>query len=576
MTMKPASNTHQTTPLSSASSNGESLELNKETDSVSRASRLVKLAIDEGVELFHDDLGENYARVPVEDHSEVWRLQSNSFKDWIAKLLWDHKKDVPSTETLNSILAVLRAKAKFEGEKHSLFNRVATLGKEIWYDLTDQEWRAVRIAEDGWEIVSKPPILFKRYSHQAPQVNLQRGGNLHDLLGFINLQDSSQYLLMLVYTVSCFIPEIPHPIAILYGPQGSGKTTLFCLLRSLIDPSITPTLSFSNKRADIVQQLSHNWAPFYDNLDSISGPNSDLLCRAVTGEGYTKRKNYSDDDDVIYSYRRCIGLNGVDVIVQRPDLLDRSILFGLERISPSERQEERKLLKRFEDKRPLLLGAIFDTLSKAIRIHPTINLSELPRMADFATWGCAIAVALGYSQEDFLTAYSLNYQMSNEEALQANPLGSVILEFMEKQDFWEGSATELFSALDSIVSSLEINTKSPLWPKAPHALTVRLNQVATNLRAMGISVETGGRSARKRIILLQKTQVENLCSADCSKNEGDDVKLKPHSETEVVDGELEQRITEKSSFESHSLPMTAMSQMTLFPDNQSVKHNDTC
>ena len=569
--MKPSPKTIQR-----ASSSNKQLKSNTDTSQGSRASLLVDLVISAGVELFHDDSGERYGRIPVEGHFEIWPCQSNIFKEWTAKLFWDANKDVPPTEALNSALAVLRAQAKFEGIQYKLHNRVAPLAQEIWYDLTDKKWQTIRIDANGWEIISKSPILFKRYSHQAPQLTPQGGGNLHDLLDFINLQDASQNLLMLIYVVSCFIPGIPHPIPVLYGPQGSGKTTIFRMLRSLIDPSCTPVLSFPKNKSELVQQLSHHWSPFYDNIRVISDSISDLLCRAVTGEGFTKRKNYSDDDDVIYSYRRCIGLNGVDVIVQRPDLLDRSILFGLERISPSERQEERKLLKRFEDKRPLLLGAIFDTLSKAIRIHPTINLSELPRMADFATWGCAIAVALGYSQEDFLTAYSLNYQMSNEEALQANPLGSVILEFMEKQDFWEGSATELFSALDSIVSSLEINTKSPLWPKAPHALTVRLNQVATNLRAMGISVETGGRSARKRIILLQRTSVEDLCSTNCSKNEGDDVKLKPHSETEVVDGESKQRMTDRSSFENHSPPMTAMSQMTLFPDDQSVVHNDTC
>ena len=574
--MRSASTTSKDVPSSEESSKNEQPKQTHNTGSRPSASNLVNLVLSVGIELFHDDSEENYARIPVQGHFEVWPCQSNIFKEWIAKLVWDVDKDVPSTDALNSALAVLKAQAKFDGKRYKLHNRVAPMAEEIWYDLVDQDSQAVRINADGWKIVKNPPILFKRYSHQLPHAIPQRGGDLHDLLNFIDLRDSSQNLLLLVYLVTCFLPEIPHPIPVLYGPQGSGKTTIFRMLRGLIDPSCTPVLSFPKNTSELVQQLSHHWSPFYDNLGLISESNSDLLCRAVTGEGFTKRKNYSDDDDIIYSYRRCIGLNGVDAIVQRPDLLDRSILFELDRISSSRRQEERKLLKLFEDQRPVLLGAIFDALSEAIRIYPSINLSELPRMADFASWGCAIAVALGYSEEDFLAAYSLNYQMRNKEALQANPLGSVILEFMEERDFWEGSATELFSAIGSIVNSQGTNIKSPLWPKAPHALTVRLNQISTNLRAMGISVETGGRSAHKRMILLQKIPVENLRSTDCTESEGDDLKLKSHSETEVVDGEPKQRMTDRSSFESHSLPMTAMPQMTLFPDDQSVVHNDTC
>jgi len=35
---------------------------------------------------------------------------------------------------------------------------------------------------------------------------------------------------------------------------------------------------------------------------------------------------------------------------------------------------------------------IFDTLSKAIAIHPTVELTEFGRMADFEEWGYAINV----------------------------------------------------------------------------------------------------------------------------------------------------------------------------------------
>ena len=62
-------------------------------------------------------------------------------------------------------------------------------------------------------------------------------------------------------------------------------------------------------------------------------------------------------------------------------------------------------------------------------IQPTIKLDELPRMADFTVWGCAIAEALGYKKEEFLDAYSSNIQAQNREALEGSPIGELIITF---------------------------------------------------------------------------------------------------------------------------------------------------
>ena len=106
-----------------------------------------------------------------------------------------------------------------------------------------------------------------------------------------------------------------------------------------------------------MQQLSHHWAAYYDNLERLPNWVSDILCRAVTGEGFSKRVLYSDDDDVIYQYRRCIGLNGINVAAHRADLLERSLLLELEAIPPGKRKPENELWTEFEKARPLLFGA---------------------------------------------------------------------------------------------------------------------------------------------------------------------------------------------------------------------------
>jgi hypothetical protein len=365
------------------------------------------------------------------------------------------------------------------------------------------------VTSQGWEIVVAPPILFRRYGHQRPQPEPLHGGDLHDVLGFVNLHEPSQGLLLLVYIVSCFVPDIPHPILLLHGPQGSAKTTLFCMLRELIDPSAMAVLSFPRDATELVQQLSHHWAPFYDNISSLPDWTSDLLCRTVTGQGFSKRELYTDDEDFLYQFRRCIGLNGVNVAAHKADLLDRCILLGLEPILPANRRSEQEIWREFEAARPQLLGAIFDVLAAAMALRHSIRLPGLPRMADFAQWGCAIARALGHSEQEFLAAYEGNTEARNEEALQASPVAAKVIELMEPRTEWEGTPSELLAELEDLAQQHRVNISASGWPKAPHILSRRLNDIGPNLAAVGITVATR-RDGRHRVVTIRKTSVTGL------------------------------------------------------------------
>ena len=97
------------------------------------------------------------------------------------------------------------------------------------YDLGD--WRAVKISNNGWEIVPDPPILFRSFSHQKTQVEPLRCSEgevsevLDKLSSLINIIDENQKLLFIINLTCCFIPDIPHPIDVLHGDQGTAKTT---------------------------------------------------------------------------------------------------------------------------------------------------------------------------------------------------------------------------------------------------------------------------------------------------------------------------------------------------------------
>jgi len=457
-----------------------------------QADKLVCLALAQDIELFRDPTGAAWSRIKIDDHHEIWSCEGRQFKLWLARLYWQTFNKAINSQVITAALNVLVSKGIFDGAEHELHNRVARDDGAIWYDLADAAWRVVRITSSGWKIVPDSPIRFRRFAHQAAQVIPVGGGDLHRLLDFMNLKDPGQRLLLLVDLVFCFVPGVPHPISVSYGPQGSAKTTASRMRRGLVDPSVAETLSFPANTAELVQTIAHHWMPIFDNITTLPDWASDVLCRASTGEGSSKRVLYSDDDDLIYRYKRCCGLNGINISAQKPDLLDRCLLFQFESIPAGRRRPEEQLWADYERERPMLVGAALTVLSRAMAIRPTVRLDSLHRMADFMLWGCAIAEALGYSRSTFLQAIDRNVTDRNEEVLANNPVASMIIALMERREEWEGTPSALLAELKGLADANFIDTRSKLWPRAPQVLSRRINEIRPNLDAVGIKASGGG------------------------------------------------------------------------------------
>lgn len=477
------------------------------------------------LQFFHNELKEPFVQIVIENRKEIWSCKSKMFKRWLAKIFWDTYQKSINNENLNSAINIIESSACFDGDKYTLHNRTAWYEKAIWYDLADPLWRVVKITPDGWQIVEIPPVLFRRYSHQQSQVEPVHGGDIKKLLELVNVQSEDQKILLLVWLVSCFIPDFPHPIPNVYGAQGSAKTLLTRLLRKLIDPSAIEAATFPKDINEFVQILAHHSCIFFDNVSYLSNPISDALCKAVTGDGFSKRELYTDEEDVIFSFRRCLGINGINIAARNPDLLERSILFELERVPPEKRKQEHEILEEFEKERPRIVGSIFDAVVKAMQIKASVKLAALPRMADFVVWGCAIAEALGYTQQQFLDAYYRNIRSQNDEILQDSLIATAVLQFMDDRDEWTGTPSQLLKELKAVAANQEVDVeKEKDFPRAANVLSRRLNSLKTNLADEGIKFKSGGKD-KKRMIYLERTVkniVETVESSDGAKNDVDD------------------------------------------------------
>lgn len=457
-------------------------------DKQNQSEVLLDIIKDENLDFFLNDNNDPYVALFNNGHREILSVDSKEFSQWIEYLYYKNTNRTIRADSLSQVINILSFKARvIGGQKTKLYNRVAKEGNDFWYDMTDDNYSAIKISAGKWSYETLPPILFCRYRHQEPQVIPKQGGDIKKIFEYINL--TGYRTLFLCWLVSCFVPDIPHPMPILYGEKGAAKSTACELLKRLIDPSVMNSLNLSkNERSLVVALQVHYYLPF-DNVSVINSEVSDLLCRAITGGAVQHHKLYTNGEDYIFKFKRCLTINGINNVANRSDLLDRSIMLELERVPENKRREQQDVYDSFENDRPYLLGAIFDVLSKAIQIYPTVKLNSLPRMADFCRWGYAIGQAIGGYGDEFLNEYFSNQSIQNKEAVDSDVVAFLIVEFMRGREQWCGRVSGLLKAICEEAPNHGINPKNKGIPQYPNKLSQRIKGVKSNLEGVGITYE---------------------------------------------------------------------------------------
>src|SRR5215217_4067283 len=211
----------------------------------------------------------------------------------------------------------------------------------------------------------------------------------------------------------------------------------------------------------------HAYVVMLDNQNTIPEWAADTTCRLVTGEADSKRRLYTDDEDVIIELRRAVILNGINVPTERSDVLDRSLVVELERISDGDRKTEDEIWERFAQEHPRLLGALFDVLSKAIALKGSIKLSRRPRLADWGEYAASVYEVMGWGAETFLKDWDEVVQVQNQATLDGSPVAQAILKFMEDKEEHAATSSEMHSKLKVVAAQLGVDVdRDKAWPKS--------------------------------------------------------------------------------------------------------------
>jgi hypothetical protein len=380
----------------------------------------------------------------VSGHRETWQVRSKGFKRWLCRKYYEANSTAPNSEALQSALNMIEAQAHFDGEEMPVHVRVAGLGGYIYLDLCDAKWRAIEISASGWEVVENPPVRFRRSSGMKPLPVPVTGGEIENLRPFLNITNDNDFVLLVAWLLAALRDCGPYPVLVLAGEHGTAKSTLASLVRALVDPNTAPLRALPREDRDLFIAATNAHALVFDNVSGLPTWISDTLCRLATGGGFATRQLYTDGDEILFDATRPIILNGIEDIVARPDLADRSIFLTLEPIPDGARRTAKELWRAFNAEAPRILGALLDAVSCGIERMPMTVLERIPRMADFAVWATACEAAL-WPDGTFMSAYAGNIAAALDSVVEADPVASALRALMSERQDWEPVSSSLRS-----------------------------------------------------------------------------------------------------------------------------------
>jgi energy-coupling factor transporter ATP-binding protein EcfA2 len=470
----------------------------------SGADLLVEVAL-ERLQLWstEGDDGDCYADLIEGPVRKTFALKGRAFDRWLRSVWFKKTQKSLGPDAVSQAIATLEAQAIDGGVTRDIALRVAASpdGK-VYLDLGRDDWSIVEVTPDGWQLVTGPPVRFRRAAAMLPLPIPERGGNLSELMQFLGLGPETGPLVC-AYLLACLRPSAAYPVLILHGEAGSGKSTLSNMLKALIDPGKAGLLASVGDLRNLAISANNRHIVAYDNLSGMSGDQSDALCRISTGGGFSHRTLHTDSDETVLEFVKPQLLNGIDSIATRGDLLDRSLLIKVQ--PPAQREDASWIKFLFEKNHGRYLGALLDALSLALRQLPSIPQAQPVRMIEFARLAIAAESALGLAPGGFLSLYQGNRAEAAEAVMDSNPVAQAILDLMRETSGWRGTARELLTRLRQLVD--EGALKSKYWPADETRLSKELKRLSPDLRKCGVDFDSKkeGRE-RKRIIVLSKSR----------------------------------------------------------------------
>lgn len=463
------------------------------SDDKNAASAIIEMAA-EHCSYIHDSDGEAYALLTVDGIRQCHRLESKAFIEWLSYQYYTSENTAPSETSIKAAIAAMTGKAKFEGEQHDVFTRIAKHDGAYWIDLCNDQWQAVRITPQGWQVIDNPPVIFVRGASMRPlPMPIQGKGNLAALWQMANIPEADR-LMVVAWLLECLRPETPFVVLELSGEQGSAKSSTQNVLRDLIDPNKSNLRTAPKHKDDVFISAKNSHMVSFENLSHLSADYQDALCSLATGAGYATRTLYTNTDETTIELKKPIVLNGISIVVTAQDLLDRTLHIDLPMLQSV--STEADLADYWAANHAAAFTGLLDAFSSALAHINKVDLSgeNLPRMADFTILGEAVYMAHGQPPKAFLHDYRERRKEGVHRTLESSPVAVAMLALLERrpQQGFTGTVKCLLQELEALSDEYP----SHHWPKSAKGLGDAIQRLKPAFRQIGILLEKDSKPSR--------------------------------------------------------------------------------
>lgn len=457
-----------------------------------------------GLSFFVSPLGKAYAKVPGK-HGGVENVpvHSRAFKDFVRRAYYLQTGKPPASVAVTEAIDHFAAMAQFDSPTEEIHVRVASHDGAVYYDLADEQNRAVKVTPNGRDILNDVPVNFVRLHGTVGALPVPVEGGDPEALRLLLAMDQTNFMLFCAFCIAALSPDGPYPILQIHGEHGAGKSSTADCIKGLLDPNAGAKLRMPRTEENLAICAQGHWVLNFDNVSGMSGDISDMLCTISTGGAFSTRTLYENSELTTFTFKRPVILNGIGNYATRADLQSRSIMLNLKAIPAESRKTEREMTEALAEIRPQFLGYLLDCVSCALgnidRIEPPRNL----RMADAAHWLLAAEPATAFPAGAMLEAMEtvqreIMVQTAVDDilsvALFTALLGSPSYRF-------EGRFGQLH---DRLLSASDRYGKG--LPATPSALSSKVQRMQPSLRKVGLIVEEGQRSASGQGVILYLTQ----------------------------------------------------------------------
>jgi energy-coupling factor transporter ATP-binding protein EcfA2 len=463
------------------------------------SSHLPASALSE-LSFFMGDDGNAYIKVADENNSSALRIGGKQADHLLLRLA--HRSGMRlKRNDVRDINDELTAHAELYGDNCDVWYRVAPFQNGIELDVGDKSQARIRVTPGNVEIITEgSETLFYRTPGMRPFVMPDEQGDLKLLNKYVNIHATGTVLLLawISYTIAhAKVSTTNFVFLVLYGDQGSGKSTLCRIIQDLLDPNVVGVQTFPHSQNDLAIAAQNAHALFYDNLRSIKPLMADKLSIASTGGAMTGRQLYTNAEQAVLWLHVALVLNGIHSFIDQPDLAQRCLPLNLLSIDGKVRRSESVFIREFQADLPRIFRGLLDLIANIMVELPSVEPTNSERMIDFVHWLAAYEKVDNAPHGAYQELYSDALKESMLDSLLENPLAAAVMSFIteQKTGVWSGTPTDLLQELSLLVGNRSRYSQD--WPQNPIALSKRLGPLQAALRRQGIDITLSRGRERK-------------------------------------------------------------------------------